>query len=194
MPTSRLATGAHPLFHPAALRSPVSLALFAAGLLAPAARADDGNPRIDYRRFTAGVAEVEKLRQSSRIGEDELLKLAARPDTVVLDARRREKYDLLHIRGARHLNFSDITAAELARVIPAKDTRVLIYCNNNFANEEQAFAVRTAGAVLNVHTFNVLHAYGYTNVHELMPLLDVRTTKIPFAGVTADGMGRIAKR
>jgi hypothetical protein len=47
---------------------------------------------------------------------------------------------------------------------------------------------------LNVHTFNVLHTYGYTNVHELKPLLDVRTTKIPFAGTTVDAAGRPARR
>jgi rhodanese-related sulfurtransferase len=182
------------MFRPTDRRPLVSLVLVGAALFAPAARADEGNPRIDYRRFAAGVAAVEELRQARRIGEDEFMALAARPDTVVLDARSREKYDLLHVRGARHLNFSDITAAELAKAIPTKDTRVLIYCNNNFENEEQAFATKTAGAALNVHTFNVLHAYGYTNVRELKPLLDVRTTKIPFAGATADARGRYAKR
>jgi phage shock protein E len=168
--------------------------LAAVALLAPALRADEGNPRIDYRRFATGVAEVEKLRESRRVGEDEFLALAAKPDTIVLDARSREKYDLLHVRGARHLSFPDITADELAKVIPTKDTRVLIYCNNNFENEERAFAAKTAAASLNVHTFNVLHAYGYTNVHELKPLLDVRTTKIPFAGTTADAAGKLARR
>jgi phage shock protein E len=170
------------------------LLLTACALLAPATRADDGNPRIDYRRFAAGVADVEALRASRRLGEDEFLALAAQPDTVVLDARSRQKYDLLHVRGARHLSFPDITADELAKVIPTKDTRVLIYCNNNFENEQRAFATKTAGAALNVHTFNVLHAYGYTNVHELKPLLDVRTTKIPFAGTAADAAGRLARR
>ena len=182
------------MFRPTDRRLLASLALAVSALFHPPARADEGNPRIDYRRFAAGVAEVERLRQSRRIGEDEFMALAARSDTVVLDARSREKYDLLHVRGARHLNFSDITAAELAKVIPTKDTRVLIYCNNNFENEEQAFAVKTAGAALNVHTFNVLHAYGYTNVHELKPLLDVRTTRMPFAGTAAEGGGRVAKR
>ncbi len=166
----------------------------AATLSVAAARADEGNPRIDYRGFAAGVAEVAALRESRRIDEGAFLTLAARPDTVVLDARSRKKYDLLHVRGARHLSFPDITADELARVIPTKDTRVLIYCNNNFENEERAFARKMAPAALNVHTFNVLHAYGYTNVHELKPLLDVRTTKIPFAGTAADGHGRYAQR
>ena len=183
------------MFPIASRARPRSLTLLAAcALLAPAARADEGNPRIDYRRFAAGVAEVEALRESRRVGEDEFLALAAKPDTVILDARSRQKYDLLHVRGARHLSFPDITAAELAKVIPTKDTRVLIYCNNNFENEERAFPGKTIGAALNVHTFNVLHAYGYTNVHELKPLLDVRTTKIPFAGTAADAAGRLARR
>jgi len=168
--------------------------LAACALLASATRADDGNPRIDYRRFAAGVAEVETLRTSRRVGEDEFLALAAQPETVILDARSRQKYDLLHVRGARHLSFPDITADELAKIIPTKDTRVLIYCNNNFENEEPAFPAKTRAAALNVHTFNVLHAYGYTNVHELKPLLDVRTTKIPFAGTAADATGRVARR
>jgi hypothetical protein len=166
----------------------------AAALSIAAARADEGNPRIDYRGFAVGVAEVAALRESRRVGEDAFLALAADPDTVVLDARSRGKYDLLHVRGARHLSFPDITADELAKVIPTKDTRVLIYCNNNFENEERAFATKMPAASLNVHTFNVLHAYGYTNVHELKPLLDVRTTRIPFAGTAADGHGRSAQR
>lgn len=171
-----------------------SLVFLAAALLVTAARADEGNPRIDYRSFVKGVVEVETLRDSRRIDEDEFLTLAAQPDTVVLDARSREKYGLLHVRGARHLSFPDITADELAKVIPTKDTRVLIYCNNNFENEERAFASKVAPAALNVHTFNVLHAYGYTNVYELKPLLDVRTTKIPFAGSAADARGKVARR
>ena len=32
---------------------------------------------------------------------------------------------------------------------------------------------------LNIQTFVNLHAYGYTNVYELGPLLDVKTTRIP---------------
>jgi hypothetical protein len=179
----------------AALVRRASLPLLAAcALLAPATRADEGNPRIDYRRFATGVAEVETLRESRRVGEDAFLELAAQPDTVILDARSRQKYDRLHVRGARHLSFPDITADELAKVIPTKDTRVLIYCNNNFENEERAFPAKTVRAALNVHTFNVLHTYGYTNVHELKPLLDVRTTKIPFAGTTVDAAGRPARR
>jgi hypothetical protein len=67
-------------------------------------------------------------------------------------------------------------------VIPAKDTKVLIYCNNNFENERANFRSKAPAVSLNIQTFINLHAYGYTNVYELAPLLDVKTTKIPFEG------------
>ena len=35
---------------------------------------------------------------------------------------------------------------------------------------------------LNIPTYITLHAYGYENVYELGPLLDVRSTRIPLAG------------
>jgi hypothetical protein len=67
-------------------------------------------------------------------------------------------------------------------VIPAKNTRVLIYCNNNFQNEPAAFASKTATASLNIYTFNSLYGYGYTNVYELGPLIDIQKTKLEFEG------------
>jgi len=114
------------------------------------------------------------------VTEREFVLMAAWPDTVVLDARSREKFELLHVKGARNLSFPDITADELAKVIPSKTTRILIYCNNNFLNEPKAFPSKVLSASLNVHTMNVLYAYGYTNVYELGPLIDIQKTEIEF--------------
>jgi phage shock protein E len=155
-------------------------------LLAPPAYADDlANPLIDYSTFESGVGEVGRMRSQRRISERQFMKMAAEPGTVVLDARSREKFDLLHVKGARHLSFPDITAEELAKIIPSKSTRILIYCNNNFVNEPQAFATKAPAASLNLHTINTLYAYGYRNVYELGPLLDVTGTRIPFEGRNA---------
>ena len=63
-----------------------------------------------------------------------------------------------------------------------EDTRVLIYCNNNFKSAPRAFAPKAAPASLNISTYIALATYGYTNVYELGPLLDVETTKLPFEG------------
>ncbi len=88
----------------------------------------------------------------------------------------------MHVKGAINLSLPDITEAELAKIIPTKTTRVLIYCNNNFLNEAAAFPTKTISASLNVYTFNVLFSYGYTNVYELGPLIDIREAKLEFEG------------
>lgn len=143
------------------------------------------NRLIDYPGFAAQVASVGKTRSNHRVSEDQFIRMAHEPGTVVLDARSAEKYAQLHVKGARNLSLPDFTAEELAKILPDKSTRVLIYCNNNFLNAPGAFPSKTVTASLNIYTFNVLHSYGYRNVYELGPLLDVRQTKIAFEGSQA---------
>lgn len=153
-------------------------------LLAPILRAADqmANPLIDYRRFQQIARQTEPLREKRRVTEAQFAALAAEPGTVVLDARSADKFALRHIRGAISLPFTDFTAESLARVIPTKETRVLIYCNNNFLGARESLASKAAPASLNISTYIALATYGYTNVFELGPLLDVRTTKLSFEG------------
>ena len=108
--------------------------------------------------------------------------MAAEPSTIIFDARSDSKYAMLHIKGAKHLSLPDFTASELARVIPDKTTRILIYCNNNFLNEPTALPSKAPTASLNLYTFNTFFSYGYKNVYELGPLIDVRKSILPFEG------------
>jgi len=102
-------------------------------------------------------------------------------------------FQRLHVAGAVNLSFPDFNAASLAAIIPDKSTRILIYCNNNFLGSPIAMTSKTAAASLNVSTFVALHSYGYTNVYELGPLLDVKTTVLPLSGTdTERKLGRIA--
>jgi len=140
------------------------------------------NPKIDYETYLRRAAETEALRASRRVTEAEFARLAAEPGTVVLDARSADKYRLRHIRGAVSLPFTDFTASELARVIPSTATRVLIYCNNNFEGDERAFATKAAPASLNISTFVHLVIYGYRNVYELGPMIDVDHTTLVLEG------------
>lgn len=165
---------------PSSFSTALGIALLVAPVLVTAA--EPPNPKIDQSGFVALVQETATIRQESRVSEERFLAMAAEPGTIILDARSKDKYENIHIKGAVHLAFTDFTEEELAKVIPAKTTRILIYCNNNFVGEQANFPSKMVKVALNSQTFVNLHAYGYTNVFELGPLLNIRTTKIPFEG------------
>ncbi len=140
------------------------------------------NEQIDYDAFVKNVAEVRGLREARRVSEDEFIRMAREPGTVVLDARSERLYRQRHIVGAVNLSFPEFTRDTLAAVIPSPGTRVLIYCNNNFRGAPNSMPVKAVGSALNLSTFVSLHTYGYRNVYELGPVIDVGRTKLAFAG------------
>jgi hypothetical protein len=140
------------------------------------------NPKIDYPGFLQDAGKVGQLREGRRVTEEKFIEMAADSGTVILDARSAAKYKELHVVGAKNLSLPDVTAAELARIIPEKTTRILIYCNNNFENEERSFPSKAVRASLNIYTFNTLYSYGYHNVYELGPLIDIKKTKLQLGG------------
>jgi rhodanese-like protein len=124
--------------------------------------------------------EAAGHRESRLLSEPEFIRMSREPGTVVLDARSRDKFDELHIQGAISLPFPDIAIESLKAAIPDKGTRILIYCNNNFANAEGPFPAKIARASLNLSTYIALYSYGYRNVYELEPLIDLKASKLPF--------------
>lgn len=140
------------------------------------------NRLIDYGGFQKIVQTTAPVREERRLTEAQFIAAMGEKDVVLLDARSASRYEMRHIRGAVSLPFTEFTEETLARVIPTKNTKVLIYCNNNFENSPRAFASKAPSASLNLSTYTSLRSYGYTNIFELGPLLDVRATAIPFAG------------
>jgi hypothetical protein len=136
------------------------------------------NPAIDMAGYLKVSAEAATYRETRRLTEDEFIRMATDKGTVVLDARSKQKYDELHIKGAINLSFPDITVDSLATLLPEKNTRILIYCNNNFQNAERPFPTKMATASLNLSTYISLYTYGYRNVYELGPQLDIEKTKL----------------
>ena len=160
------------------------VAAFALAALVRVAHADEAipNPLIDYDGFQRIVESSKDERESHRLSEAAFLAGMREPGVIVLDARSEARYRLRHVKGAVNLPFTEFTAESLARVVPRKDAKVLIYCNNNFRDSPQAFAPKAATASLNLSTWTSLKSYGYTNVYELGPLLPVEATLIPFEG------------
>ena len=159
-----------------------SLLILLAGIGSIFAAETIPNRLIDYREFQKIVAESASERESHRLTEPQFIAAMADKSAVLLDARTASKFDLRHIRGAVSLPFTDFTAETLAKIIPTKDTKILIYCNNNFLGSPISLASKAPSASLNISTYTSLRAYGYTNIYELGPLLDVSSTAIPFSG------------
>ena len=157
------------------------------------------NPAIDMQGYLNVAQNAAQHRQTRRISEEEFIKMSEEEGTIVLDARSKELYDVLHIKGAINLSFPDIAIASLAKTIPDKKARILIYCNNNFTTvapastqapkqgqpdvakiAKIAFPSKLPAASLNISTFIALYNYGYKNVYELAPLIDPAKSKLTF--------------
>jgi phage shock protein E len=138
------------------------------------------NPAIDAQGYLRIAGDAVRHRESRRVSEYEFIRMSREPGTVVLDARSKEKYDELHVKGALNLTFPDIAIGSLEHTLPDKTARILIYCNNNFSNAELPFPSKLPTASLNLPTYIALYDYGYRNVYELGPLIDIRVTSIEF--------------
>lgn len=143
------------------------------------------NPLIDAERFVVAAEESIKLRESRRLTEEQFIETSKEKGVVILDARSRDRYEQVHIQGAMSLPFTDISYDSLAQHLPNKETRILIYCNNNFTGNLPEFAEKRASTSLNLSTFATLYEYGYRNVYELGPALQIDQTKIPLEGTNA---------
>lgn len=138
------------------------------------------NPAIDMEGYIRVAHEAAIHRQSHRVSEEDFIRMSREPGTIVLDARSAAKYGELHLKGAINLPFPDIAVQSLRDTIPDQSTRILIYCNNNFEHAEGPFPSKASRAALNLSTFIALYGYGYRNVYELAPLVDIKESKLEF--------------
>ena len=131
------------------------------------------------------------------------LRMSKEPGVIIFDSRSDFRFDRIHVKGAKHLAFTDFTQDNLAKVIPSFETTILIYCNNNFDGNQTDFASKVAlprpkpdkavatqfaaqakplMMALNIPTYINLYGYGYRNVYELHELVKVTDPRIEFEG------------
>jgi hypothetical protein len=165
---------------PAVIIALAALALTSSAMAQRAA--EPVNPNIDMEGYLRVSLAAAKHRETRRLSEADFIRMSREPGTVVLDARSRERFDELHVKGAVNLSFPDLAIASLERLVPDRATRILIYCNNNFRNAEGPFPAKLASASLNLSTSIALYNYGYRNVYELAPLIDPAGSRLEFEG------------
>lgn len=137
---------------------------------------------VDVDGFEKVTAEALKHRESRLIPLDKFLEYAKDPNTIVLDTRSESAYRAKHLKGAIHINFSEFTEDKLAKIIGSKNTRILIYCNNNIKGDQINFATKKAPLALNIPTYINLYGYGYKNIFELSSLIRIDDKRWEFVG------------
>jgi len=161
--------------------------------------------KVSFNDFKSLVAGVEDHRAKRLVGLDVFLMMSKEPGTIILDARSDFRFERIHLKGAKHLSFTDFTQDNLGKLIPDLDTRILIYCNNNFEGNQTDFASKVFSPrpspsdainsqlasqakpmmmALNIPTYVNLYGYGYRNVYELEELVNVSDSRISFEGTT----------
>lgn len=159
--------------------------------------------KVSFEDFKQLVAEVESHRAGRLIDLTTFLRMSREPGVIILDTRSDFRFDRIHVRGTKHLSFTDFTQENLGRVIPSLDTKILIYCNNNFDGNQVDFATKAAlprprpgkaaaaqfavqerpiMLALNIPSYINLYGYGYRNVYELDELVNVNDPRISFEG------------
>lgn len=159
--------------------------------------------KVDFDAYENLVKEVKEHRKSHLVNFNTFQQMSKQEKVIILDARSAEMFARKHVKGAINLNFSDFTQGNLARVIPSSDYKILIYCNNNFDNDQINFAsklyippVKTSmnktplTLALNIPTYINLYGYGYKNVYELSELLDVDDPRVEFEGTDVKKKGQ----
>jgi Rhodanese-like domain len=163
--------------------------------------------KVSFDDFKGLVAEVETHRASRLIDLNTFLKMSKEEGVIIFDSRSDFRFDRIHIKGAKHLAFTDFTQENLKKVIPNPDTKILIYCNNNFDGNQTDFASKIAlprpkpdkaasaqfaeqakplMMALNIPTYINLYGYGYRNVYELNELVKVNDPRIAFEGTIVE--------
>jgi rhodanese-related sulfurtransferase len=187
--------------------------IFAVSVMILAANAgfaqDTKYPRakVSFDDFKGLVAEVETHRAMRLIDLSTFLKMSKEPGVIILDSRSDFRFDRIHLKGAKHLAFTDFTQDNLKKVIPSFETKILIYCNNNFDGNQTDFASKVAAPrpksdktvttqfadqakplmmALNIPTYVNLYGYGYRNVYELHELVKVNDPRITFEGTIVE--------
>src|SRR5713226_2102520 len=65
--------------------------------------------KVSFDDFKNLVAEVESHRKNHLVDLGTFLSMARETGTIVLDARSDFRFQRLHLKGARHLSFTDFT-------------------------------------------------------------------------------------
>ena len=140
----------------------------AIGISAPAqAQTEAATADFKASAFTRDLPSALEHRQARMVGFDEFSQMNSEANTVILDTRSRENFAEGHIYGAVNLPLSEMTLLNLADAVDDRETRILIFGDENIAEIAARADYEVSTLPINLLTYISLHRYGYYEVYEL---------------------------
>ena len=133
--------------------------LLAAALIATA--------RAESPPVVSEIKAQDFYRQAStsppkEISAKQLADWLAKDAVILIDLRAKESFEYAHIRGAINVPIELLTAEHLKTLVPNRDSRIVVYCTNNFMPTRMV-ALTTLG-------YPAIEQLGYSNVNRLEDL------------------------
>ena len=95
-----------------------------------------------------------------QITQEEAKEMMDTQEVIILDVREQDEYDGGHIPGAVLLPLGSISEESAARVIPEKDTTVLVYCRSGSRSKKAAKALAELGYT-GIYEFGGIRTWTY---------------------------------
>ena len=95
-----------------------------------------------------------------QITQEEAKEMMDTQEVLILDVREQDEYDGGHIPGAVLLPLGSISEESAARVIPEKDTTVLVYCRSGSRSKKAAKALAELGYT-GIYEFGGIRTWTY---------------------------------
>ena len=94
------------------------------------------------------------------ISQEKAKEMMDTQEVLILDVREQDEYDSGHIPGAVLLPLGSISEESAARVIPEKDTTVLVYCRSGSRSKKAAKALAELGYT-GIYEFGGIRTWTY---------------------------------
>lgn len=95
-----------------------------------------------------------------QISQEEAKEMMDTQDVIILDVREQDEYDSGHIPGAVLLPVGTIDEETAAKVIPEKDSTVLVYCRSGNRSKTASSALAELGYT-NIYEFGGINTWPY---------------------------------
>ena len=143
------------------------IALAAAGLFIAIGLCAPANAQANETgdEFARDVAPALEHRRERLLDLDTFSQMNSETNTIILDTRSAIEFAHGHIDGAINIPLTDMTLLNLGDVVDDRQTRILLFGNENIAEVSGRSDFEISTLPMNLLTYVSLYRFGYEDVY-----------------------------